>query len=186
MSQKTNLPYRNSYVSRTLGKLMMRSLRWSVEGDLPDHPKMVVIAGPHSSNWDWVVGMAAMFNIDIRISWLGKHTLFKPPLGLLMRKLGGVPVDRKKTVGVVDQIVSEFRMHSKFILALAPSGSRNKGAKLKSGFYQIAKAAEVPILPIFFDNAQRKIRIGQLIAPEQSLEQVLLHIEHLFCQFQRR
>jgi 1-acyl-sn-glycerol-3-phosphate acyltransferase len=130
-----------------------------VEGRLPDVPKLVVAVAPHTSNWDFALGVAAMFALGVRVHWLGKHTLFRPPLGALMRWLGGTPVDRTTPQQAVAQVVAAFAAHDRFVLGLSPEGTRRRIPAWRTGFYHIARGAGVPVLPVALDYARRRVTI---------------------------
>jgi 1-acyl-sn-glycerol-3-phosphate acyltransferase len=121
---------------------------------------MVLIAAPHSSNWDFIVGVAAKLGMRLRVSFLGKHALFRFPLGILMRRLGGIPVDRSTSNDVVSSIVEEFRRRDRMLLAVAPEGTRKRVVRWRTGFYHIAHGAGVPIVPVAFNWRERAIQIG--------------------------
>lgn len=145
-----------------IGKFLLKILGIKMEGSFPtDLKKYVVIAGPHTSNLDFPYGMIgqAAYGLNFKANFLGKHTLFKPPFGFIFRALGGIPVDRSKSNNLVEQVVSEAAKHEKFILVLAPEGTRSKVDKLKSGFYHIAKGLNVPIVIAGFDIGNKRFII---------------------------
>lgn len=133
---------------------------WHFEGTIPDVARMVVVVAPHTSNWDFPVGVAAMLALGIRVRWLGKHTLFRPPFGALLRWLGGIPVRRGERLGAVDAAVAEFARGGPLLLALAPEGTRRHVATWKTGYYAIAERAGVPIVPAWMDWSRRAIGFG--------------------------
>ena len=151
------IPRRGGPLTRAIGRAALRLLGWRVEGRIPDLPKLVVIAAPHRSNWDFVVGLAAKFALGIDAHWLGKHTLFRAPFGALFRFWGGIPVDRRSSQDTVAAVVQRFASSDRLVLALAPEGTRTLGAPWKTGFWHIARNAGVPILPIAFDRPRRII-----------------------------
>ena len=159
------LPSRGNTFSRVVGRSLFGALGWRLEGDFPARPKMVVIVAPHTSNWDFIVGILAVFAIGIRARFIAKHTLFKPPLGWVMRWFGGIPVNREAPQGMVPQAVGAIEKAQSVFLAITPSGTRSSTRPWKSGFYHIAHAARVPILPIAFDGEHRTIR---LLAPVET------------------
>ena len=136
---------------------------WTIIGTVPTHLKKYVIAvAPHTSWWDFVIGILARSAMKIeRTRFLGKSQLFVPPYGWFFKMLGGTPVDRSSPHDVVDQVVNIFNAHDEFILGLAPEGTRKKVDKLRTGFYYIAKKAGVPILPVGFDFEKKQIIIGE-------------------------
>ena len=130
---------------------------WRFEGRFPDRAKLVVIVEPHTSNWDFVIGIAAVLGLGLRVRFLGKDSLFKPPLGWLMRWFGGTPVIRESPQGAVAQAVAVIEREPAVFLAVTPKGTRTPGVPWRSGFYHIAHDARVPILPIAFDGERRAI-----------------------------
>ena len=153
------LPSRGNAFSRSVGRALFSALGWRIEGDFPPRPKMVVIVAPHTSNWDFIVGILAVFAIGLRVRVLAKHTLFKPGLGWLMRWFDGIPVNREAPQGMVPQAVEAIEEAQSVFLAITPSGTRSSTRPWKSGFYRIAVAARVPIMPIAFDGEHKTIRL---------------------------
>ena len=164
------IPLRGNAVTRALGHAALRLLGWRVEGEVPNLPKFVVAVAPHTSNWDFVVGVAAMFALDLRIAFLGKHTLFRWPFGAVMRWMGGIPVDRASPHGVVNQSIDGFTHMERRILAIAPEGTRRQVAQFKSGFLQIARGAKVPVVRASLDYAAKCVRFGSTFEPGEDIE----------------
>lgn len=133
---------------------------WRIEGVIPDVPKFVIIVAPHTSNWDFVIGVAAKLALGLRVLFLGKDTLFRFPLGIFMRALGGIPVDRDSSHDVVSYVVTQFARRERLILGLAPEGTRKRVERWRTGFYHIAHGAGVPILPVALDWGSHVVRIG--------------------------
>ncbi|HET7671118.1 MAG TPA: lysophospholipid acyltransferase family protein [Burkholderiales bacterium] len=154
-----SMPRRGNALSRALGRALLALGRWRIEGEFPDRPKLIAIVAPHTSNWDFIIGIAAVYALGLRVRFLGKHTLFQPPLGWLMRWFGGVPVNREAPQGLVPQAVEAIDKADAIFLAITPAGTRSSTRPWRSGFYHIAHAARVPILPVAFDGAQRAIRL---------------------------
>jgi 1-acyl-sn-glycerol-3-phosphate acyltransferase len=148
-----------------LGRAALAALGWRIDGVFPDVPRAVLIVAPHTSNWDFVIGFAAMLALDLRVTWLGKREIFAGPFGRLWRRFGGVPVDRRAADGVVEAAAAELRPPRSAIVALSPEGTRHKVDRWKSGFWRIARAAGVPVLPVAFDYRARAIVIGPPFAP---------------------
>lgn len=159
------LPRRRSPIGRTLGRAVLHLAGWRVEGAMPNAPKLVIAVAPHTSNWDFLVGVATIFALGLRVHWLGKDSLFAPPLGAVMRWLGGTPVNRHVAQNAVAQVTAQFHAHDRFLLALSPEGTRRRREQWRTGFYHIACGAGVPILPVALDWSRRTVRFFQPIVP---------------------
>lgn len=159
-------------------------MRWRVTGSIPNVPRFVIIAAPHTSNWDFVIGIAAKLALRLRVTFLGKDTLFRFPLGLLMRAWGGIPVDRSSSNDVVNAIVGEFSRRTQLVLALAPEGTRRPVERWRTGFYHIAHRAAVPIVPVALNFASREIQILPPFHTSGNLESDLLALRRQFSGIQ--
>jgi 1-acyl-sn-glycerol-3-phosphate acyltransferase len=153
------VPRRGNAVSRAIGRAGLKLAGWRFEGVVPDEPKFVIIVVPHTSNWDFIVGVEALFALGFRISFLAKHTLFRWPLGVFMRWLGGMPVKRTMRQDRVADSVAAFESATQLILAVTPEGTRKRVAEWKTGFYHVAHGAHVPIVPVAFDYGPRVVRL---------------------------
>jgi 1-acyl-sn-glycerol-3-phosphate acyltransferase len=171
---------RGGPVSRWLARVVMRLTGWHMAGSLPDVPRMVMIAAPHTSNWDFPVGIMCMYAAGFRVNFLGKDTLFRPPMGWLMRWLGGKPVDRSAAHGVVEESVKAIREADRFILALAPEGTRKRVAQWRTGFYRIAQRAGIPIVLGYFDYPKREVGFGLTLWPSGDLDRDLAEIQAFY------
>lgn len=165
-----NVPRRNRHFLQRFGRLGLRLMRWRIEGEFPDLRQFVIIVAPHTSNWDFVVGLFCDLALDLDAAWLGKHSIFVGPFGRWLKSLGGIPVERHASHNVVSQVSAEFARRDQMILALAPEGTRRKVAEWKSGYWHIARAAGVPILPVGFDFDRRATVIGTARPTTSSLE----------------
>ena len=159
-----NVPrVRPNAFTRWIGRTVLRLGGWRMVGELPDTAKLVLIGAPHSSNWDGIWGFAAKLAMGLDVRVLGKDSLFKVPLmGVLLRRLGVVPVDRGNPKGVVEQAAAIIRDADRCWYALAPEGTRRRVEKWKSGFWKIARSADVPVLPVYFHYPDKVIGIGPL------------------------
>lgn len=180
------VPRRGGRFRAALGRLMLRLLGWRLAGNLPDLPKMVVTAAPHSSNWDFIIGIALVFAIGLDAHFIGKAELFRGPLGGLMRWLGGLPVDRRNPRGFVEQIVALFESRKDLVLAVAPEGTRKPVEQWKSGFYRIALGAGVPIIPGYFDNEARVVGFMAPFHPTGDAEADIAALRALYAPIRRR
>lgn len=150
---------------RRLLLLWFQNGGWSISGTLPPDPKFVIMGASHTSNWDFLVFLGAVHSVGRKIHFIGKHSLFRWPMGSFMRALGGIPVDRRKAQDLVSQVVVEFEAHEEFILVVAPEGTRSRTSDWKTGFYQIAIKAGVPILAAGPDFPTRRGVFGPVIRP---------------------
>jgi len=153
------VPRRNYGGLRRVGAAWLRVGGWRIDGEIPDLERAVVAVAPHSSNWDFVHAVAAVFTLGLHVSFIGKHTLFRGPLGRFMTWLGGIPVDRARPDGVVEAVQARFARGGPLWFGVAPEGTRRRGAPFKSGFYRVAQATGVPIVPVYFDYRRRVIGI---------------------------
>jgi len=154
---------RGNAFTRWFGLTLMRLTGWRFTGeDFPDVKKFVLIVAPHTSNWDFVVGVMAKITLGLRPTFLGKDTLFKFPLGILMRYLGGFPVDRSSKSDVVSQTAAIIDSSEKILIALAPEGTRKATPRWRSGFWWIAHRGNLPILPVVFDFSTKCVHIYPL------------------------
>jgi 1-acyl-sn-glycerol-3-phosphate acyltransferase len=152
-------------VSKLLARIFLSSNGWETVGTTAADKKLVLIAGPHTSNWDLIHLLAIKSIRDVQISWIGKHTLFWWPLGPILRAVGGIPVSRDHPEGVVEQIVRAFDEAETLCLLITPEGTRSYTPYWKSGFYRIAKAAGVPIQLGFVDFSRRQAGFGPTLMP---------------------
>ena len=160
-------------VSRALLWLLLQWYRrsgWTAEGVLPDTRKLIIIGASHTSNWDFPVFLGTVHAVGRRVRFIGKSSLFKGPLGGFMRSLGGVPIDRTARQDLVSQIVEQIRVHDDFLLIVAAEGTRTRTTKWKTGFYQIALRANVPIVCAGPDYPTKRGIFGPIIHPTGDYE----------------
>lgn len=138
---------------------------WTISGSLPPARKLVIMGASHTSNWDFLVFLGAVHALGRQVHFIGKHSLFGWPLGGFMRALGGVPVDRSAPQDLVSQIVAQFDARDDFVLVIAPEGTRAATRQWKTGFYQIAMKAGVPIVCAGPDYPNRRGVFGPVIRP---------------------
>lgn len=175
-----NVPRQGGALTAAVGRLALRLVRWRFEGGVPDVARAVLIVAPHTSNWDFPLGLAVKFALRLRVNWLGKHTIFRHGLGHVWRPLGGIPVDRRAAAGVVSQVLAEFRRRDRLLLGVAPEGTRKQVPQWKSGFYRIAQAAGVPIVPVAFDYSRRVIVFFPLFEPTGDYDADLARLQSLY------
>jgi 1-acyl-sn-glycerol-3-phosphate acyltransferase len=153
---------------------------WRVEGEFPDLKKMVLIVAPHTSNWDFPTGLCVKFAMRMGGRFVGKHTLFRGPFGVVMGWLGGIPVDRAAAAGFVEDVARIVREAERMTLVIAPEGTRRRADRWKSGFYRIALAAEVPIFPVGFDYRRKVIFMKPSFQPTGDYEKDLAYLRSLY------
>lgn len=133
-------------------RFIWRLIGWKIIGDVPwEEKKYIIIVAPHSSNWDFIIGVLARGVVGFDSKFLGKISLFKPPFGWFFKLMGGYPVDRSKSTNLVDQVVQIYNEHERFVIALAPEGTRKNVGEWKTGFYYIADKAKIPIVRAIMD-----------------------------------
>lgn len=171
---------------RYIYQFFLKRMGWTFEGSFePKPPKFIVIVAPHTSNMDFVIGVMARSTLKLTSTkYLGKSQLFKFPHGFIFRALGGYPVDRTKHNNLVDAVVDLFNSKESFSIAIAPEGTRSKVDRIKTGFYHIAKKAQVPIFLVGFDYQQKKIVIKGPIMPGESVLDDFLMIIQFFSSIQ--
>jgi len=158
----------------------MRLFGWRVDGGLPDIPKFVLIGAPHTSNWDFVLFLGVIFTLRANVRFMGKAELFRSPVGHFFRYCGGIPVDRSKATGLVEQMVHAIQGSDRFILTIAPEGTRHHVQAWKSGFYHIAKGAGIPIVIAVVDGKHKTVRVGQVFQPTEDMEADIKTIQGFF------
>ena len=167
---------RGGVITKALGILLLRLAGWRIEGELPDVPKVVIAVAPHTTNWDFVIGVLTLWALDVRISFLGKHTLFRGWFGRWMRSIGGIPVDRSQAHGIVGETVVAFNRVERMVLAIAPEGTRQLNKGFKTGFLHIAQEAKAPVLLAFFDFSRKVVGFGPLFLPSGDFDRDMKEI----------
>jgi 1-acyl-sn-glycerol-3-phosphate acyltransferase len=157
-------------VLQIVSLIFLKTLGWRRECGPPDIPQYVVVAAPHTSNWDFPFGLAFIFSWKMKVYWMGKHTLFRRPYGWFFRWLGGIPIDRTKSINAVAQSVQAFREIPQLVMMISPEGTRRKVKEWKTGFYHIAQGAGVPIVPAFLDFRKKTGGFGKIMNPTGNVE----------------
>lgn len=165
---------------------ILRVLGWRFAGDLPTESKYVLIVAPHTSNWDFYLGILAGWSCDIpQPHWIGKHTIFWGPAGTILRAIGGIPLDRTASRDFVDQIVNEFARRDALIIALAPEGTRSLTEYWKSGFYHIAYGAQAPLCMAALDYTHKIFTIAPTFTLSGDVDADMAHIRDFYAQYGR-
>ncbi len=174
------LPTYKLSVFKKIGAFILKATGWRFEGEIPNVSKMVMICAPHTSNWDALYGFAAVVAMGLKLSWMAKHSIFKWPIRRPLMALGGMPIERSGSHGLVDQIISEFEKRQQLILALTPEGTRKRVPRWKTGFYIIAEQAKVPIATSFIDYSNRTLGFGPLIEISGDLDADMEKLEKFY------
>lgn len=154
---------------------------WKIVGSFPNNLKKYIIVGaPHTSNIDFVLGALIKFITGLPINFIGKHSLFKPPYGFIFKALGGTPVNRSKSVNMVQATINVFNEKDEFILAISPEGTRKKMDKWKTGFYHIAKGANIPIVFNVFDFGKKQYKISEPYYLTGDIKKDFLFFHHVY------
>ncbi len=157
------VPRRGNAFTRWLARCYLKLGGWRLIGVVPDAPRFIIIGAPHTSNWDFMIVMATAISLNVRVSWMGKHTLFDGFGGGFLRWMGGIPVNRNSPEGVVGENVRAFRESDGLVLCITPEGTRGESGEWKTGFHRIAREAAVPILLAAFDYENRVVWLGPTI-----------------------
>ncbi len=166
---------------RLAARWFLKMTGWEAEGARPLERRFVVIAAPHTSNWDLVYLLALAVVFDVKISWMGKHALFRPPLGWLMRRVGGIPVVRDRSRNMVSQMADAFAKAEALALVVPAESTRSSVAHWKSGFYHIARTANVPIVMGYLDYPRRRGGFGPALYPTGDVRQDMDEIREFYA-----
>lgn len=158
-------PRRCNSFAKLMGRLVLSVFGWQKAGQVPGARNMVIIAAPHTTNWDFIFLLATAYSFGLSINWLGKDSLFRTPLGPILRFLGGVPVDRSKSNNLVQSLSAQIEHGSGIVLVIPPSGTRRKTEYWKSGFYRIAVAAQIPLVCGYLDYQKKEAGLGPAFLP---------------------
>ena len=166
-----------------VGRLGINLSGWTIKGNVPDEERIVIIAAPHTSNWDFILAMLAIFGLNIKIKWLGKDSIFKPGLKWFFRWLGGIPVNRENPSFLIDNVVNIVEKEKAIVIAMTPEGTRKKVSRWKTGFLRIAKLTKAKILLIAIDFPTKSIQIGDIFEPTGDAELDLDFIQNYYQSF---
>ena len=167
------VPQRKHPIRTLIGRVVFKLIGWKLEGNLPNRSKLVLVALPHSSNFDFILALSVIWGWGLKLNYMGKHTLFKFPHGFFFRAVGGIPVDRRSPQGLIEKMTSEFNSRSSLMLGLAPEGTRNSDGTLKAGFARIAIAANVPVVPVIVNYKTKTLTLGTVITDLSSVESII-------------
>ena len=179
--------YRPRFI-QFLARLLLKIFGWKVDGTIPEmkeNENLVLIAAPHTSNWDGIFGFAAILGLDVKISYFGKYTLFKKPLlGRFLRYMGGIPVNKNKPgSGLVKEAIANIEKLKGSLIAMAPEGTRAKTEKWRTGFLRIAEAVDAKIFVAAFDFKTKRIVLDKFFQPSDDMQRDLEDLKIYYKQF---
>jgi 1-acyl-sn-glycerol-3-phosphate acyltransferase len=179
--------YRPRFV-QFLARLLLKIFGWKVDGAIPEmkeNENLVLIAAPHTSNWDGIFGFAAILGLDVKVSYFGKYTLFKKPLlGRFMKYMGGIPVNKNKPgSGLVNEAIANIKKLRGTLIAMAPEGTRSKTERWRTGFLRIAKAVDAKIFVAAFDFKTKRIVLDKFFQPSDDMQKDLENLKIYYQQF---
>ncbi len=154
---------RGNRFTQWVGRAVIRTMGWRLDGEFPDRAKLIVAVAPHTSNIDFVLAAAVIWGYRLNARFLAKHTLFKFPLGSIMRLFGGIPVDRRSNQGLVAQMAAHFDASDGLILGITPEGTRSRVREWRKGFAQIAAAANASVVPTIVNYETRVVSFAPVI-----------------------
>jgi len=170
-------------MKKWIARCFLRLNGWTIEGQRPQHTRFVLIAAPHTSNWDFAYLLAFASVYDLKLNWLAKHSLFFPPLGWFMRAMGGIPVVRHNNHNVVADMVKAFENNTSLALAIPTEGTRARVEYWKSGFYHIASQANVPIIPSYLDYGQKRGGFGSALVPTGNVKNDMEYFRQFYSDY---
>jgi len=194
-ASRTQVPFKyRAYrpkIVQWIARGFLGAFRWKVEGTIPSvegSKNLIVIAGPHTSNWDGVFAFAAILGIDAKISFFGKHSLFEQPiLGRFLSYMGGIPVDKTKPgSGLTEVAIKNMSKLNGSLIAMSPEGTRAKTEKFRTGFLRIAKAVEGKVFLASFDFGNKRIFLDTFFDPSGDNDLDLSYVREYFSQFEAK
>tara|TARA_B100001287_G_scaffold271571_1_gene272048 strand:+ start:943 stop:1542 length:600 start_codon:yes stop_codon:yes gene_type:complete len=174
---------KRSILLRKIARFGINISGWTIKGRVPDEERIVIIAAPHTSNWDFILAMLAIFGLNIKLRWLGKHSIFKPGFKNFFKWLGGIPVYRDNPSNLIDNVVKIVKKEKSIVIAMTPEGTRKKVKRWKTGFLRIAKQTHSKILLISIDAPTKSIEIGNIFNPTGNSEEDLEFIQKYYSSF---
>ncbi|MDB2409158.1 1-acyl-sn-glycerol-3-phosphate acyltransferase [Pseudomonadales bacterium] len=178
-----HMPTRNNYFTSRIGKFFWRLSGWRCVGTLPNEKKLMVAAAPHTSNWDFIVGLPIILAVGIKASIMMKKEAFIWPFSLLWHSMGFIPIDRSADKGAVGSAVEHFERSETLWFVIAPEGTRSKTERWKTGFLSIAHQAQVPVLLVSWDFPTKTVHFGKVMRTSGDNQQDLKEIREYFSQF---
>ena len=162
---------------------VLKLQKWKINGAIPEEKRVVLVIGPHTSNWDFIIGVLVILSLDAKINWLGKHTIFKRGFKSLLTRLGGIPVNRQDPSDLFSRIKVITEKSNGYLIGMAPEGTRKKVLKLKSGFIRIAKQTNSKIMLAGIDFQKKIVNLDKFFTPTGDLNNDLLFVQNYFSRY---
>jgi 1-acyl-sn-glycerol-3-phosphate acyltransferase len=160
---------------------ILKLIGWKLENKLPAEKKHLIIGAFHTSNWDLLLALLCFSAMKLKFNWIGKHTLFRWPFGLLFKAIGGIPVNRSIQTGFIHRIAELYHNNNALIIAMSPEGTRSKTEHWRTGFYYIALEANIPIALAYVNYPEKKAGIGKYFMPSGNIQQDLEIIKKYYA-----
>ncbi len=170
-------------LSRWTGRAFFTLSGWRLVGEIPDVKRCLLIGAPHTSNWDFVLAMASILALNLKMRWLAKHTIFMPGVSWFFEWLGGIPTNRNEPNTIVDKVAGIAEREGGVVIAITPEGTRKKVVKWKTGFLRLAQTLDCPILMVGLSFSTKQVVIGELFTPTGDNDQDLVFIRRYYEQF---
>ena len=178
------------YFSQWVGKTVFSFFGWSINGRIPNEERIIIVAAPHTSNWDFILGMLVIIGLNAKIKWIGKHSIFKPGVKWFFKWLGGIPVNREKPASLINNVADIVEKQKGLMIGMAPEGSRQKVDKWKTGFLRMAEATDCKIFMIGLDFVGKRVVLGETFEPtgdhEADLATIMEHYKRYNGKFPDR
>ena len=179
MIKKEKIP-RVSIPTKIISKMLLKLTGWKTTGTVPAVPKYVMVGYPHTSNWDVFYGLLVFNSMGVKLNWIAKQQLFKGPLKWFFNALGAIPVNRKSPRGFIDQIAERFEKSEYLVMTLSPEGTRKKTEYWKTGFYRLARKANVPVAFAFLDYSTKTGGFGPLLKMSDKIKEDVIKIRDFY------
>ncbi|MBM87052.1 MAG: glycerol acyltransferase [Gammaproteobacteria bacterium] len=166
---------------RCISIAVLKLIGWRTRGEELAHQRFVLIGAPHTSNWDFPLMLMVVLKLRLRVFWMGKNTLFSFPFGILMKWLGGIPIDRSAAHNVVNATVKQYQHNHELVILIPPEGTRSKVKQWKTGFYHIADLADVPIVLGYVDAAKKEAGFADFYVPSGDMEKDIAEIRAVYA-----
>lgn len=164
------MPRSGNAVTRWIGDVILKAMGWTINGKLPNRKQIILIGGPHTSNWDLPLALATMLSLGVKFSWMMKKEAFFWPLGHLWGLMGGIPIDRKASIDIVTQMKNWFENNEKVWLGITPEGTRSKVERYKTGYIRISQAVGVPLFIVGVDALKKRVIFDRIWDPTGEIE----------------